>query len=45
METLKIVIAGLGTVGGSVLKILKKNKNNFENKLLKVFIFLLVNKK
>ena len=35
METLKIVIAGLGTVGGSVLKILKKNKNNFENKLKK----------
>lgn len=35
METLRIVIAGLGTVGGGVINILKKNKINFESKLKK----------
>lgn len=35
METLRIVIAGLGTVGGGVINILKKNKVNFESKLKK----------
>ncbi len=35
MDTLKILIAGLGTVGGGVVEILKKNKTIFEQKLKK----------
>lgn len=35
MNELKIIIAGLGTVGSSVLKILETNRNNIENRINK----------
>ena len=40
METLRIVIAGLGTVGGGIINILKKNKINFESKIKKKIVIV-----